>query len=342
VSATAADTQATPQHETLPDGFELTIELSKHTVARGDIVSKQVIGKARVQLQKLLGQGGMADAYLGQLQSYELTGQSSRSRQPPQQVVVKLLHPPAVPLPSTALKAGFLRIARSVMWQEYALLESLSICSDVINTYGFGTAAAADGSILYGLAYGMTCILLEWAELGDLQQKLQPSPGQSVPMSAEDTWDVALCVMSALVALHRLGHIHRDVKPGNVLVTMRTRGGRQEVVYKLSDFGLAASVLEEFKNDGRDGTEGYRPPEKYWCYASDTYSFGKLILACRSAADPQPGTYEELRASGVYDNLPDPMRDVEWELLRLCLIQHGSDRPRIKGLLQETTYFGGV
>jgi serine/threonine protein kinase len=130
--------------------------------------------------------------------------------------------------------------------------------------------------------------------------------------------------------------MHREIKPENVLVCKPPDS--LFVEYKVSDLGLARPAENEIENCG-DGTAEYRPSERFWGLSSYTYSVGRLFLACRSGQPPVPGTYEQLRASGVYDNLPDPMREIEWDFLSVCLREHGSDSARPGTLCLYTKYF---
>lgn len=139
-------------------------------------------------------------------------------------------------------------------------------------------------------------------------------------------------VVEALSGLHALAYVHRDVKPHDVLLCKDPETGC--VVYKLCDFGMAESADREIENDG-DGTPGYMPSEKFLSRSSDTFALGRLVLACRSGKEPMSGSVEQLRTSGVYDHL----LDMEWELFKLCLIEHGSDRPWPARLRKYTKYF---
>jgi serine/threonine protein kinase len=70
-------------------------------------------------------------------------------------------------------------------------------------------------------------------------------------------------LLEALAHAHLQGFIHRDVKPGNILLT--TVDGRETV--KLADFGLArtyqASMMSGLTISGQPGgTPGYMPPEQ--------------------------------------------------------------------------------
>jgi serine/threonine protein kinase len=266
-----AGQHAALHYTTLPVGFELTIELQKLTVDADSrrVKDTQAVGSARVRLERLLSHGGFADAYLCQLCSYSLTAvtpvaprqRSYRAAGPREQVVIKLLHPLAEPLPDDTNHQHFLQQATAIMWHEYHLLDLLAFHPNITDTYGFGAAAAADASSLHSIGPSMPCILLERAEFGDLWQQVRPSAGVAVPMTAKETHHMMTDVVRALEGLHRIDYIHRDVKPRNVLVFKTPR--LNLLTYKLTDLGLAEHALKVLRNDG-DGTAAYRPPEDYW------------------------------------------------------------------------------
>jgi serine/threonine protein kinase len=80
---------------------------------------------------------------------------------------------------------------------------------------------------------------------------------------AFDTQRAALaveCLCSGLAAVHEVGVIHRDLKPGNVLCC----GTGDEEIFKVADFGvarpqgLAGTFFRDFV-----GTLGYVAPEAF-------------------------------------------------------------------------------
>ena len=103
---------------------------------------------------------------------------------------------------------------------------------------------------------------------------------------------VAVEVLAALGAAHAAGLVHRDVKPGNILITADNHA-------KIADFGIAKSV--EASDGSLDltgtgqllGTPAYLPPERLdggpATAQSDLYSLGVVLYEALSGRCPFPG-----------------------------------------------------
>ncbi|ATL25911.1 serine/threonine protein kinase [Streptomyces formicae] len=120
-------------------------------------------------------------------------------------------------------------------------------------------------------------------------------------------------VMEALAAAHRVGVLHRDVKPGNILLET---GGR--VV--LTDFGIATmedpgdgSATHLTRSGELIGSLDYLAPERAQGHdpgpASDVWALGATLYAAVEGDSPfrRTSTWSTLTAI-VVDPLPEPRR----------------------------------
>ncbi len=107
------------------------------------------------------------------------------------------------------------------------------------------------------------------------------------PLAAERVVPMAAAVANGLAVAHASEVIHRDVKPGNVLL------GRDSAI-KVSDFGLAFA-LSTFTHDesGISGTPGYVPPEvmsgRPYSAAGDLFGFGATLYEILTGTHPLTG-----------------------------------------------------
>ncbi|MDQ3934616.1 MAG: serine/threonine protein kinase [Actinomycetota bacterium] len=163
-------------------------------------------------------------------------------------------------------------------------------------------AGEADGELYIAMRY------IEGSDLGSVlasEGVLDPSRAARIVSQ----------VGAALDSAHAQGLVHRDVKPGNILLSS---SGRNEVAY-LSDFGLLRRLGEESvhgSSDGRwVGTVDYAAPEQIEGRPvdrrADVYSLGCVLF--RALAGQAPFRRETPSATmwaHVNDPAPDP-RSVE-------------------------------
>ena len=81
-----------------------------------------------------------------------------------------------------------------------------------------------------GTSAGLTYLVMELVDGGTLADRIA-----SGGLSRLEVTRVGIAVAGALAAVHQFGLVHRDVRPGNILLTA---GGE----VKLSDFGFATEM----------------------------------------------------------------------------------------------------
>ncbi|MEF9901926.1 serine/threonine-protein kinase [Streptomyces sp. P9-A2] len=132
-------------------------------------------------------------------------------------------------------------------------------------THESRTAAAIDHPHIVpvfeaGEADGILYIAMRYVEGSDLRHLLD----REGPLPSGTALRIAVQVASALDAAHEHGLVHRDVKPGNILVARGTDSDHPEHVY-LTDFGLTKKSLSltGFTTVGQFvGTLDYVAPEQ--------------------------------------------------------------------------------
>src|SRR6202044_3970636 len=112
------------------------------------------------------------------------------------------------------------------------------------------------------------------------------------PLAPTVALDVVAQTAGGLSAAHRAGLVHRDVKPGNILI-----GPEGQV--KVTDFGIAhAAGQAPVTGPGLVmGTAQYMAPERIaggpGTPASDLYALGIVLHECLAGTPPFEGTSAE-------------------------------------------------
>jgi serine/threonine-protein kinase len=139
--------------------------------------------------------------------------------------------------------------------------------------------------------------LVHGVSLQDVLQRGALEPSRAVPLLG--------ALASALAAAHAASVLHRDVKPGNVLL------GRDGAI-KLTDFGIASLVSARMK-DTVFGTPGYLPPEalcgKGFDASVDLFGLGAVAYYCLAGRPAFEGTTSgEILANTLHARVP-PLRE---------------------------------
>jgi hypothetical protein len=175
---------------------------------------------------------------------------------------------------------------------------------------------------------GNAFMALELCAGGSLDQRLRDKP-PTAREAATMVRDLALAVQAA----HEARVIHRDLKPGNVLIA-------SDGTLKITDFGLAKKLDEadQTRTGTVMGTPSYMPPEqargdKELGPAVDVYALGAILYACLTGRPPfrAPVLLETLRQVqedapvGVRQLSPGVPRDLE-TIVHKCLQKDPSRR----------------
>jgi serine/threonine protein kinase len=140
---------------------------------------------------------------------------------------------------------------------------------------------------------GQPFFVMEYLQGKDLSQII----GETGPMSWKRVRLVILQICHALQAAHEQGIVHRDMKPGNIVLVKR--GNNPEHV-KVLDFGIAKVLGQEAEAKGLTqsgmvvGTPEYMSPEQGWGqpidHRGDIYAVGVLTFELLTGKIPFSGT----------------------------------------------------
>jgi serine/threonine protein kinase/Tfp pilus assembly protein PilF len=162
------------------------------------------------------------------------------------------------------------------------------------------------------------------------------------PQKTEVALEIAIQVTRALMAAAARGLIHRDLKPGNIMLT-RGATGADELEVKVIDFGLAKAAAEaagemDLTHGGFVGTPAFASPEQFESGAvdarSDIYALGATLwFALTGRAPFSATTIEETRSTRIRTSLPIDQLTARKipppviGVLRSCLALDPSERP---------------
>jgi eukaryotic-like serine/threonine-protein kinase len=161
-------------------------------------------------------------------------------------------------------------------------------------------------------------IVMEYVKGKSGAQLLQASGS----LDAESTVEIGVQACAGLDYAHRHGIIHRDVKPGNLMILGGPAGGGSDMTVKLADFGIArAEAQSRITQVGSVvGTAAYLAPEQARgeeaTPSSDVYSLGVVLYQFLTGRLPYEGaslaelavrqqSEQPLPPSSYSDDVPD-------------------------------------
>lgn len=228
---------------------------------------RPTVFSGRYELQRRLARGGMADVYLA---------------------TDTLLNRPV------AVKVLFPEYARDATFVERFRREAQA------------AARLTHGNIVaihdWGEEFGTYFIVMEYVEGRSLSEVIRAEG----PLPARQAAEIAARVAAALDFAHRHGVVHRDVKPGNIMIS--TVG---EV--KVADFGIAQALnagdrISLTQTGAVMGTATYFSPEQAQGrpvdQRSDLYSLGCVLYEMLTGAPPFAG---ETPVAVAYKHVQEPV-----------------------------------
>jgi hypothetical protein len=225
---------------------------------RGDLTGTTV-GGGRYRLSGLLGEGGMASVHVGH---------DSVLDRP---VAVKTLHSELGR--ESSFRERFRREAQAVARLNH---------TNIVSVFDSGEDAIDGRSIPY--------IVMELVDGDPLRTVLDRDVAEHGAMPTAKALRICADVLAALGASHEMGLVHRDIKPGNVMLTRRG-------VVKVMDFGIARALQSGVTSMTQTGmvvgTPQYLSPEQALGRGvderSDLYSVGCMLFELLTGRLPFDG-----------------------------------------------------
>jgi tetratricopeptide (TPR) repeat protein len=148
---------------------------------------------------------------------------------------------------------------------------------------------------------GQLFIVMAYYEGPTLKQRLA-----SGPLAVDEALDIATQIADGLAKAHAQGVVHRDMKPGNVILT--------EDGARIVDFGLAtfADALKLTVEHSTLGTAAYMSPEQVRGQSadarSDVWAVGVILYEMLTGHVPFQGSHAEAIAYAIRNETPAPIR----------------------------------
>ncbi|MCQ4083203.1 protein kinase [Streptomyces sp. RB6PN25] len=222
-------------------------------------ISGNTVGNGRYRLRSLLGEGGMASVHLG----YDTVLERP--------VAVKTLHSD---------------LGREQSFRERFRREAMAVArlnhTNIVSVFDSGEDIIDGRSVPF--------IVMELVDGKPLRQELDEDVAKYGAMPAERALKITSDVLAALAVSHEMGLVHRDIKPGNVMMTRRG-------VVKVMDFGIARALQSGVTSMTQTGmvvgTPQYLSPEQALGRGvdarSDLYSVGCMLFELLTGRLPFDG-----------------------------------------------------
>eukprot|EP00667_Euglena_gracilis_P006781 EG_transcript_6852 len=178
------------------------------------------------------------------------------------------------------------------------------------------------------------CIVMEYAEGGDLSNRIKLQRGRPFPEEAVLDWFLQICL--GLQACHKKKILHRDIKTQNIFLAA-------DGVIKVGDFGISR-ILQNTMDNAHTfvGTPYYLSPElvqeRPYNTASDIWALGVVLYELMSLRHPFNATDMKGLMSRILRAIFDPPPPYYTEELRavvpMLLQKDPAKRPKVAEILE--------
>jgi len=177
------------------------------------------------------------------------------------------------------------------------------------------------------------CIVMEYADGGDLQTKINTAKRTMRYMKEEEIWSIFYQMVNGLCALHKKKIVHRDIKCANVFLT---KAG----TVKLGDLNVS-KVSKAGVMQTQTGTPYYASPEvwqdKPYDKSSDIWSLGAVLYEMVALSPPftakdMKGLYNKV-IKGAYPAIPKTYSSDLSSMIASLLKVNPKQRPSAEQIL---------
>ncbi len=152
---------------------------------------------------------------------------------------------------------------------------------------------------------GQMFISMAYCEGKTLKEKIKRGP-----LNLEEATSIAIQIAQGLSKAHEQGIVHRDIKPGNIIIT-------KDGVVKIVDFGLAKLAGQTLltRTGTIMGTVAYMSPEqahgKDVDYQTDIWALGIVLYEMLTGQLPFKGAHEQAIMYSILNEEPKPLSRIK-------------------------------
>ena len=177
------------------------------------------------------------------------------------------------------------------------------------------------------------CIIMEFADRGDLYQKIVQHKKSAILFEESDIWRIFIQLVKGLKSLHDLKILHRDMKSANVFLFSNGSA-------KLGDLNVS-KVAKRGLGYTQTGTPYYASPEvwkdKPYDNKSDVWSLGCVLYEMITLRPPfraqnMEGLYNKV-CKGQFSRIPDKFSDDLYKVVQFLLQVNPISRPSCEQIL---------